>query len=106
MAKKSIFAKSCQRIGCLFIVSLFMAPWAQADTLLIESVQSAHHRNLPVTGQLMTEVRSLWGEPITQHSAVGQPPITRWDFDGFSVYFEYDHVISSVLHDGAVVDAP
>ena len=29
---------------------------------------------------------------------VGQPPITRWDYREFSVYFEYDHVVKSVIH--------
>ena len=33
-----------------------------------------------------------------EHPAVGHPPITRWDYRSFSVYFEYDHVINSVLH--------
>jgi hypothetical protein len=33
-----------------------------------------------------------------QHKPVGQPPITRWDYREFSVYFEYDHVINSVRH--------
>ncbi len=26
-----------------------------------------------------------------------QPPITRWDYDAFSVYFENDHVIHAVV---------
>ena len=26
----------------------------------------------------------------------GKPPITRWDYDGFSVYFEHQHVIHAV----------
>jgi hypothetical protein len=29
---------------------------------------------------------------------VGQPPITRWDYASYSVYFEYDRVIDSVRH--------
>ena len=28
--------------------------------------------------------------------AVGQPPITRWDFADYSVFFEYQHVIHAV----------
>jgi hypothetical protein len=35
---------------------------------------------------------------------VGDPPITRWDYDGWSVYFEYDLVLFTVLHKGAVLD--
>jgi len=37
-----------------------------------------------------------FGAPKTRHDAVGKPPITRWDYDGFSVYFEYQHVVHAV----------
>jgi hypothetical protein len=29
---------------------------------------------------------------------VGDPPITRWVYDRFTVYFENDRVIHSVVH--------
>ena len=38
------------------------------------------------------------GLQAEEHQPVGQPPITRWDYREFSVYFEYDHVINSVRH--------
>ena len=41
-------------------------------------------------------VKRVVGAPSRRHAAVGQPPITRWDYPGFSVYFEYDKVINSV----------
>ena len=75
-----------------------------ADVLLIDSVQSANTRYLPRTGQLMDEVRSEWGEPVAEYRAVGTPPITRWEFQDFSVYFEYDHVINSVIHEGVALN--
>jgi hypothetical protein len=28
---------------------------------------------------------------------VGKPPISRWEYPGFIVYFESDHVIHSVV---------
>jgi len=34
--------------------------------------------------------------PAERHEAVGQPPITRWDYPTFSVYFENDRVIHAV----------
>ena len=36
--------------------------------------------------------------PTTEHPSVGNPPITRWDYREFSVYFEHTHVINSVRH--------
>lgn len=51
----------------------------------------------PALGMLKDRVISTYGEPRQRHPAVGTPPIERWDYDQFSVYFEYDHVVHSVL---------
>jgi hypothetical protein len=70
----------------------------RADTLLIDGIavdeQSASAR--PKAGASMTNVESAFGTPAEKHGAVGQPPITRWDYPGFSVYFEHETVIHSV----------
>jgi hypothetical protein len=72
---------------------------ARADTLLIDGIeadaQSAAQR--PKAGTTMTAVESTYGEPAQRHAAVGEPPITRWDYPGFSVYFEGDRVIHAVV---------
>ena len=52
--------------------------------------------DLPRPGSSMTAVEMQFGAPKTRHDAVGKPPITRWDYDGFSVYFEYQHVVHAV----------
>jgi len=31
-----------------------------------------------------------------RHPTVGKPPITRWDYPSFSVFFEHDRVIHAV----------
>jgi hypothetical protein len=54
----------------------------------------------PGRGMDMSAVEKRFGAPQTRHAAVGQPPITRWDYPGFSVYFEYQHVIHSVAAGG------
>jgi len=53
-------------------------------------------REMPQRGSLMKTVEAQFGAPRTKHDAVGQPPITRWDYEGFSVYFEYQHVVHAV----------
>ena len=53
--------------------------------------------HLPERGTSMEAVRSAWGEPAARQAAVGQPPITRWDYPEFFVYFEYSHVLHAVL---------
>lgn len=57
---------------------------------------------VPSKGMSMAAVSRAFGEPLQRHPAVGgsspqQPPITRWDYAGFSVFFEYDHVVHSVV---------
>jgi hypothetical protein len=45
----------------------------------------------------MATVQSRFGEPSNRHATVGEPPITRWDYPQFSVYFEHDRVLHTVL---------
>ena len=68
------------------------------DVLLIDSIQSAPAIQTPRNGVNMASVRQQYGDPISEGPAVGDPPITRWDYAGFSVYFEYDLVLHSVIH--------
>lgn len=75
-----------------------------ADVLLIEEVRQADRMELPDNGLSMNEVRARFGEPSDQHAAVGDPPITRWDYKNWSVYFEHRLVLFTVLHKGAVLD--
>ena len=77
---------------------------AAADVLLIEEVRAAESQQLPKNGINKSAVSSNWGEPAQRHAAVGDPPISRWDYDRFSVYFEYDTVLSTVLRAGEVVE--
>lgn len=73
---------------------------ARADTLLIEGVDAAAPTasERPKRGTSMASVEARFGPPATRTAAVGQPPITRWDYSTFTVYFEYDHVLHSVHH--------
>jgi hypothetical protein len=51
----------------------------------------------PTRGATMTQVESRFGAPTVRHAAVGEPPITRWDYPQFSVFFEYDKVLHAVV---------
>ena len=68
------------------------------DVLLIDSIQSAPAIQTPRNGVNMASVRQQYGDPISEGAAIGDPPITRWEYEGFSVYFEYDLVLHSVIH--------
>ena len=69
-----------------------------ADVLLMEGIQSAPAVNTPYNGITMAQVRQQYGNPVSEHPAVGDPPITRWDYAGYSVFFENDLVLHSVVH--------
>ncbi len=78
------------------------APAVHADTLLIERVSSEQASALPKRGSSMAQVEARFGAPQQKLSAVGggsrrTPPITRWVYANFSVYFENTHVVDAVL---------
>jgi len=85
---------------CLSLLSID----ASADVLLIDEVRERMLRDLPSNGMAKTEVEQRWGAPNERHRPVGQPPITRWVYDDYSVFFEGPLVLESVLHHGAVLN--
>lgn len=54
--------------------------------------------NLPSRGITKEIVKSKFGDPQKVINATGVPPIERWVYDSFTVYFEREHVIHSVAH--------
>ena len=57
---------------------------------------AASDEDVPGRGMSKAEVRAQFGEPRHTRPSVGTPPITRWDYEGFSVYFENDTTLHSV----------
>lgn len=53
--------------------------------------------NTPSRGMTKDQVASKFGAPVSKVPPVGKPPISRWEYPGFIVYFEYEHVIHSVV---------
>ncbi len=78
--------------------AVLLAGFSSADTLRIPLGQQASsgHTSLPARGTSTQSVVARHGEPGQRHRPVGQPPITRWDYADFSVYFEHDKVVHSV----------
>lgn len=82
-----------------------MATPLQADTLEMPAgtpaatQQSAGYSvNLPGRGMTMTQVEEKFGPPLQKLPEVGDPPIIRWIYPDYTVYFEYQYVINSVLN--------
>lgn len=76
---------------------------AQAEVLLIQRVQQARSIELPARGLSMQAVEARFGAPLERRPTAGgdaaaHPPINAWRYASFTVYFERDRVISSVLN--------
>ncbi len=50
----------------------------------------------PTRGMTEERVRANFGSPQSTTAAVGEPPISRWEYAEFVVFFEYDRVIHAV----------
>ncbi|HVN43613.1 MAG TPA: hypothetical protein VMT66_00045 [Steroidobacteraceae bacterium] len=91
------------RILVALLCGWALASAAGAETIVVnDEVQVRDsHIERPKRGLTMDEVEKAFGAPVTRHATVGgaphQPPITRWDYNGFSVVFERDRVIDSVV---------
>lgn len=59
--------------------------------------EPSKHVDLPRKGETMTSVEQRFGSPQARKEPVGSPPITVWEYAEFSVYFEYNHVLHTVL---------
>jgi len=85
----------------LILALIMLSPFGlQADVLKIEGgeAQVITNANVPTRGMTKSEVRKRYGEPSSKKAAVGQPPISRWDYPGYSVFFEHHIVLHTVVH--------
>ncbi len=81
----------------LLLLALGAAHPALAETLSTDTGNPAAAAERPNRGNTMATVQSRYGEPTNRHATVGDPPITRWDYPNFAVYFENDRVLHAVL---------
>ncbi len=90
-----------RQLGLMLAAGLF-AQVAAAETLVIDDQVVVRESTLerPARGLSMGAVEARFGAPQQRHAAVGQPPITRWDYPGFSVFFENQTVLHSVAIGG------
>ena len=84
------------------LILMFQA--VNADVLIIDEVRQSDRMELPKNGQNKATVEAKFGTPVEKLPAVGDPPISSWKYDHYSVYFEYDLVLFTVLYPGAVIE--
>ncbi len=102
--KKSAVKRSLNN-PCRFIATSILglialsgtSVYADGDVIRVnQQAQSVHDK--PRNGQTMVQVESKYGMPTQKISPVGEPPITRWEYSHFTVYFEHNKVIHAVAH--------
>ncbi|HEY3852189.1 MAG TPA: hypothetical protein VGL87_14530 [Steroidobacteraceae bacterium] len=90
-------------ISAVLAAGASLAGVAQADIVAVDNgiAVKASDGIAPSRGMTMSQVASKFGAPVTKVPAVGNPPISRWEYPGFVVYFERDYVIHSVVSESA-----
>lgn len=87
-------------IGLTFFLLLALSPFAAAEEIVLPvGQQGADNASLdrPRNGTSKDTVLQQFGEPMAQHGPVGEPPISSWEYPAYTVYFEHDKVLHSVL---------
>ena len=95
MRKTPILLASGLLTACLFSATV------HSETIKIglsEQAEENKNINRPKVGMSMPEVKSYFGNPTTVSGPTGKPPIYQWKYADFTVYFEGEYVIHSVLH--------
>lgn len=75
---------------------LAIAPSFAQDLTIADLPAATTEAGAPTRGMSMAQVEARFGAPAEKYAAVGQPPITRWVYPAFVVYFEYSHVVHAV----------
>ena len=75
---------------------LVVAPSYAQNLQMAEAPAVEASADTPTRGMTMAQVEARFGAPAQRHDAVGRPPITRWVYPGFVVFYEYQHVVHAV----------
>jgi hypothetical protein len=95
-------------LGTALLVATGFATPAAAEVIQVPVGQQAPEKRVlevPRRGATKTEVERRFGAPLAQEPAVGDPPISSWEYENYRVYFERDLVLHSVLK-GTATPAP
>jgi hypothetical protein len=87
------------RYRILLLATVLASGLAGAETIAVDNGIAVKQSETatPTRGMSMDEVSGKFGAPASKVPAVGKPPISRWEYPGFVVYFEHEHVIHSVV---------
>ena len=95
MLKTPILLATGILVTCLFSTVSY------SETIKIglsEQAEENKNINRPKVGMSMEAVKSYFGNPASVSGPTGKPAIYQWKYADFTVYFEGEYVIHSVLH--------
>ena len=86
---------------CLAAAPFVLPTPAHAESVRMK-VKQEQGMNLPQRGMTMAQVEQRYGAPAHKLDTRGgdsakHPPIHRWEYANYIVYFERNHVIHSVI---------
>ena len=86
-----------QTLRIIPIIAMAFGLLATANAQTGSVISDGSDGSRPERGTTQAQVESKWGAPTSKVAAVGEPPISRWEYPGFTVYFEHDRVIHAVI---------
>ena len=88
------------RVLLAVLAACAVSAMASAETVVINGQLHLAPTTVPHPhrSHTMQQVEQRFGTPEKRYPAVGRPPITRWDYRNFSVFFEYNRVVHAVVH--------
>jgi hypothetical protein len=86
-------------VGLAALILALLSGTARSETIAEGDQVSVRESDIarPGRGMTMRAVETKFGAPQDRHGPVGQPPISRWAYHGFTVFFENDRVIHTVV---------
>ena len=87
------------KLRILTVLALLLGAFgtAGAQNMNMEGTSPVASGSTPTRGMTAASVESKYGTPDAKVAAVGDPPISRWEYSSFVVFFEYDRVIHAVV---------
>lgn len=88
------------RISLVLLTALTAAGGVCAEVLKLGDTAPVvvHKGERPERGMSAEQVESRFGPPVKKIPPVGDPPIARWEYPGYTVYFEGRYVLHAVDH--------
>ena len=86
------------KLRILTVFALFLGAFGTTGAQTLEMEGTAPEMSAtPTRGMTEANVESRFGAPQAKEAAIGEPPISRWEYADFVVFFEYDRVIHAVV---------